>query len=749
MKRNTRLASILTTVLLSLAGTGFSQTNARFENMSLEELLNVRITTASRVSQRAGEAPATVIVITKKQIETRRYRNLAEVLNDLPDVKVNDKSDPQSFNTFSIRGITRQDKFVILMDGIKVSSPVNDQLPVLENFPIYLAKQIEVVLGPGSALYGADAMSGVINIITDKSGSADLLEASVTGGTQGYGDQRFFIQKKLRSGLNLMAAGQYTYDRQPDFSKVYTDEFSMRSHETGIFNSVYGQVTPSGPLDAGYSAPVKTHNTYLSLYKGGFDFTLLHHHAAVPSSTTLTPENAVFNKNVFYGQSVTTASASYADSIGALKSTTNLQASHSQVDPESNFRNVFGRMEHGYKFSYGSMVKMDELLTITLSSKLQAIGGMTYEVFKALPKSVELSSPQTKEGAVGGTLLNSAAYYRPQGIEAKFYTLSYNNVGSFLQARYNPSKKVGVTLGGRFDHNSRFGSTINPRVAFVYSHSSKTTFKALYGTAYWAPSPHVTYEQYGSFYSLDSGRTYASDFWHLPNPALKPTTSKTVELSVSQKINTHLNFTVTGYYMRLYGLISGVADNGNTNLYNNSFLGYPVSYIEVPVNAGAQTNYGGNVVVNSVFAIGGSRFNAWSSLSWVEGTTMEYALPAKLMKVEIPLVAPLQFRAGVDGASGAFSYSVRLIKSGVQRLNTFKNPDQPYSRKTIAGYTLVNASASYTLKGKFTFFVKGQNILDQRFKQVFPLESDSTLSTFYGSLQDPVRIMTGVAIRLQ
>ena len=168
MKRNTRLASILTTVLLSLAGTGFSQTNARFENMSLEELLNVRITTASRVSQRAGEAPATVIVITKKQIETRRYRNLAEVLNDLPDVKVNDKSDPQSFNTFSIRGITRQDKFVILMDGIKVSSPVNDQLPVLENFPIYLAKQIEVVLGPGSALYGADAMSGVINIITDK-----------------------------------------------------------------------------------------------------------------------------------------------------------------------------------------------------------------------------------------------------------------------------------------------------------------------------------------------------------------------------------------------------------------------------------------------------------------------------------------------------------------------------------------------------------------------------------------------------
>lgn len=747
MKPNLPLALLLIGLSVSATKNSFAQDNTSFDKMSLEDLLNVKITTASKNLQKAGDAPATVMVITAKQIKTRRYRNLAEVLNDLPDVKVNDKSDLQVFNTFSIRGITRQDKFVILLDGVKISSPINDQLPILENFPIYLAKQIEVVFGPGSALYGADAMAGVINIITGKERDNDLLEAVVVGGTQGYIDQHLLWKKTLKNGLHLTAGGQYTYDRQPDFSKVYSREFNMQGQQTGTFNAAYGPMTPSKPVDAGYSAPVKTYNMYFSLDKDGFDFKLLRHYSQVPSSSTLTPENGVFNKDVFYGQTVTSVSAGYTDSIGSLKSVTSMQGSFSEVNPNSNFRNLYGRMEHGYKYGVGSMIKIDEQLTIALLKKLQVTGGVTYELFKAVPKSVELSLPQNRRGAVEGTLLNSAYQFNPDGIEAKFYTLAYNNVGSFLQAQYNPVRKLAITFGGRYDHNSRFGSTINPRFGLVYSHSSKTTIKALYGTAYWAPSPHVTYEQYGSFYSLDSGRTYASYYWHLPNPGLKPMTSETFELSLSQQVNRHLNFSVAGYYTHLHGLISNVSDNGNTNLYNNSFLGHPISYIEVPINAGTQTNYGGHVMVNSMFNIGNSRFNAWSSLSWVDGTVMEYTTPAKLSEVQISLIAPWTFRAGIDGSSGEFSYSVRLLQSGRQRVTGFENPGQPYSRQTLSGYTLVNASASYMFRDRINFFVRAQNLLDQRYKQVFAVDMDGSNSvTFKGSLQDPLRIMTGVSI---
>jgi outer membrane cobalamin receptor len=122
-------------------------------NLSFEDLVNVSVVTPTLNAQKSGEVPATVIVITQDQIQLRGYQNLAGILNDLPDFTISDKSDPQFYNRMSARGVSRQDLFVILMDGVRISSPTNEPLPILENFPIYLAKQIEVVYGPGSALY--------------------------------------------------------------------------------------------------------------------------------------------------------------------------------------------------------------------------------------------------------------------------------------------------------------------------------------------------------------------------------------------------------------------------------------------------------------------------------------------------------------------------------------------------------------------------------------------------------------------
>lgn len=733
-------------LMAGIANQTFAQEATDINSLSLEDLLNVKVTTASKISQRAGEAPASVIVITAKQIKARGYRNLAEILNDLTDVKVNDKSDPQSYNQIIIRGIARQDRFVILMDGVKISSPTNESMPLLENFPIYLARQIEVVFGPGSALYGADAMSGVINIITDKGEGSEQLNVTTMAGSEGYTNQNLFVRKTLKGGMNLTVAGQFTYDKQPDFSKIYTKEFPMASHQSRTFNSAYGPMEANQPIDANYSAPVKNYNLYMSLDKGGFDFKLLRHYTQVPSSTTLLPDNGVYNKNVFYGQGITTANVSYTDSIGAVKSVTSIQGSVYEVNPKSNFRNLYGGMEHGYKYAYGSMTKLDEQLSFNIAKNITAMGGVTYEVFTSLPKSAELAEPlNRKTGATKGILLNSQDVNNPKGIAAKFYQLRYNNIGSFFQTQLTPMQQVAITLGVRYDHNSRFGSTVNPRVGLVYHYSPKTTIKALYGTAYWAPSPHVSFEQYGSFYSLDSGRTYRSDFLHLPNPELKPTTLKTSELSISQKINKVLNVTVTGYYTQMRNLIFGGPDDGNTNLYNNTYLGFPVAYIEVPINTGTQKNYGANIYVNGVFKIGDTRLNTWSSLSWVEG----HIYTNKSSKVDIPLIAPFQFRAGIEGNTGDFSYSLIMLRSGKQRMGGFENPNEPYRKQAIPGYTLVNASAGYNFKNNFTFFTKIQNVLNQRYRNSLDIDiNEASPATFAGSLQDPLRIVAGVTFNL-
>jgi outer membrane receptor for ferrienterochelin and colicin len=708
-------------------------------DLSFEDLMNISVITPSKNAQTSGQAPATVVVVTRQQIELRGYRTLAEILNDLPDFTVNDKTDPQFYNVIGARGIFRQDYFAILLDGVRISSPTNEPLPMLENFPIYLAQQVEVVYGPGSALYGADAMAGVINIITQK--PADRRNASINavGGTQGYMNTSAVFSKTLKNDFNLSVAGQYSYDAQPDFSKIYKNEYDMTSHKTGVFNTSYGPITVKNPVNENYEAPVKTYNAYASVSKGDFSMNILHHYVAVPTSTTLTPDNGIYNKDVFYGHGMTTASTNYTTHIGKLRSASTLVASFYKVNPRSNFRNLYDGMEPGYKYSTGSMIKAEEQVDYTLSDKLNITGGLSYEIFQSVPKTPELQSPISRTGSLSAILLNSVSENNPAGIQAKLFPLAYTNVGSYLQAQYFPAKQFSLTAGVRYDNNSRFGSTINPRVGLVFNPFEKTTLKALYGTAYWAPSPLISFESYGSFYTLDGGNTYRSDFWHLPNPGLKPVTSSTFELSLLQKISQQLNVSVTAYATQVDNLIVDVPDNGNTNLYNNNFLGWDVSYITVPYNKGLQTNYGGNASVNGTFKIGRAEFNAWSSISYLDGRESNGLDTGE----ERPQgqVVPWQFRAGLDAKINAFHFSVRLLKTSVQRTSVFLAED-PQPNESLPGYSLLNATAGYKFRDRATFFVNVYNALDQRY--LHPLGWDSP--DFAGSYQNPLRALAGIRL---
>jgi iron complex outermembrane receptor protein len=420
---------------------------------------------------------------------------------------------------------------------------------------------------------------------------------------------------------------------------------------------------------------------------------------------------------------------------GGLKSVSTLTASFYEVNPKSNFRNLYGGMEHGYKYSTGSMQKIEQQLIYAFSEKVGLTGGATYEIFQSLPKTPELQDPVSRSAAKRGILLNSVYDGNP-GIEAKFFPLVYTNVGSYVQLQYNPVKKISFTLGGRYDYNSRFGATVNPRIGSVFQPFQKTTIKLLYGTAYLAPSPMVTYESFGSFYSTDSGATYRSRLWHLPNPHLKPITSHTVEVSVNQKIGKDVSITLTGYTTKIRNIIQIVADAGNTNLYGGKFLGWDVDYIEVPINKSSQHNYGGNLRVNATFTVGQIRLMAYSSLSYLEG--VESKLVSSASDVEQPGITPWLYRVGIDGKHKAINFSVRLLQSGRQRMNQLR-PENDKKRETTAGYSLVNVSAGYTHKRYVNFFVNIQNALNQRYVATLTRDLDVE-----GSFQNLLRATIGV-----
>ncbi|HDS09639.1 MAG TPA: hypothetical protein ENN73_05365, partial [Firmicutes bacterium] len=124
------------------------------------------ITVATKTPVQKKAAPAAVTVITKAQIEAMGYTTLAEILQSVPGIYISISE--RHMRRLAIRNLTSSynDKALLLINGIPYREVFYGHLFLDEYFPVDMIKQIEIVRGPSSALYGTNAFSGVINIIT-------------------------------------------------------------------------------------------------------------------------------------------------------------------------------------------------------------------------------------------------------------------------------------------------------------------------------------------------------------------------------------------------------------------------------------------------------------------------------------------------------------------------------------------------------------------------------------------------------
>ncbi len=152
---------------------------------SLEDLLNIQVTSVSKKEQKLSKTGAAVYVITQDDIERSGATNIPDLLRMAPGVNVA-QINANSW-AISIRGFNDRyaDKVLVLIDGRSVYSP--DTSGVFwdqQNLPLEDIERIEVIRGPGGTVWGANAMNGVINIITKsaKATKGGLLRAA--GGSQ-------------------------------------------------------------------------------------------------------------------------------------------------------------------------------------------------------------------------------------------------------------------------------------------------------------------------------------------------------------------------------------------------------------------------------------------------------------------------------------------------------------------------------------------------------------------------------------
>ena len=140
--------------------------------MDLDSLFNTKVTTASKFSEKLSDAAAVVTVVTRDELERFGGTTLLEVLERVAGLNVSSAVFADS-SLISVRGDqTRANAghILILINGRPVREILAGGISsdILESFPIGILERVEVVKGPGSVLYGSDAFSGVINLITKK-----------------------------------------------------------------------------------------------------------------------------------------------------------------------------------------------------------------------------------------------------------------------------------------------------------------------------------------------------------------------------------------------------------------------------------------------------------------------------------------------------------------------------------------------------------------------------------------------------
>lgn len=172
----TLIAYVALLFLLNSATVGRAQNNEALDSLyslSLEDLLNIQVTTASKKAERISDIPASIVLITREDIEAAGYQNIEEIFANVTGMyQVNDYLWFGTDN-FGVRGFYTNGTFsniIILVNGISQMEEWYNSFPTTKiNVPVEAIDRIEVVRGPLSVIYGNSAFFGAINIITNES----------------------------------------------------------------------------------------------------------------------------------------------------------------------------------------------------------------------------------------------------------------------------------------------------------------------------------------------------------------------------------------------------------------------------------------------------------------------------------------------------------------------------------------------------------------------------------------------------
>ncbi len=432
--------------------------------MSMDSLLDVKIVTASKSSQSALDAAAPVSVVTAEDIRAYGYRTLGDILRSMPGLQV---SYDRSYQYLGVRGINRKDynsRILVLLDGRRMNENMYDSSFIDRTFLVdpEVIERVEFVAGPGSSLYGNNALLGVVNVITKKGGAVDGLRLLGEAGDAASGRIAIEYGKTFDNGADLLLAmSSFRSEGEDRYFSEHADTARGLDGETA--NKFFGKLSHG---DFTFSAGMVERDKEIP---------------TAPYSTVFNdPDARIVDRETHLG-------ANYATSLSDVLAFS-AQLSLGAYD----FRN-----DYHYDSANPDPLNHDEVhgRWWNAEARIEYSGLRDHQIIAGLEYQSDFRQDYRNRDVSPAYL-----WYDQLGDSSRY--------GVFINDRIRLSEQWQLDLGARYDNFSiqgkltdcsadpcvtgpfsQDGDALNPRAALIYKPTPDTAFKLLYGSAFRAANP--------------------------------------------------------------------------------------------------------------------------------------------------------------------------------------------------------------------------------------------------------------------
>jgi len=459
------------------------------------------LTTASRYAQTTYEAPASVTVVSREEIREFGFRTLGEVLSMAAGMF--DTYD-RNYTYLTVRGMARLGDFntrvLLLLDGRRLNGPTDDSTNIgTEAFvDLEALERIEIIRGPGSTMYGTNALYAVVNLVTRTGASLKGAELTGSGGSFQAAYASLVAGGRSDSGFDVFAQGSGFDTRGPD---LYYPEFDApdtnEGRAVGIDHDRFGR-------------------GLVRVMKGDFSAEAFYgsRRKQIPTASWQTIFNDPHERTSDAGGMV---SAAYEHAFADL----------SRVWVTSSYNDNSYHGDYPYPEPDGMVNDYIHSRWVTTEAQYQRLVG-------------------NHRLSVGGEArwngMMSQGTYGAFSDDREGWVLA-----GFAQGELHFGPRVTAYAGARYDHYQSSGGTLSPRLALVARAGENTYLKAIYGRAFRAPSPYELYYQDGSVTQK-------------PALTLDPEKLETFEVALEQRLRPNLRASITGYHTTIHNQIGITTD---------------------------------------------------------------------------------------------------------------------------------------------------------------------------------------------